>query len=238
MKCLERLARALRRYDESHNFTCDVCGREVFGGERVCAHCMRSLPFITTRCPLCGRSVGEAGVCLDCKAAAPATDLARSRFRHEGEAARLVVRYKRGQKYLFRTLADLTEPLLAEFPAADLLTFVPMTARAERERGYNQSRLLAEELARRRGIPCAPLAEKTRETEAQKTLGRRERAENLKGCFRVCDRKAVKGKHILIVDDTYTTGATVGELALACKRAGADSVYALTVTSVAKRERP
>ncbi|HJA95864.1 MAG TPA: ComF family protein, partial [Firmicutes bacterium] len=166
----------------------------------------------------------------------PAVEKARSAFVHEGEAAALVLRFKKGSKYLFRTLCDFLMPLLErEFADADSLTFVPMTKRARRKRGYNQSRLLAEELSRRSGKQFLDAAEKRRETSMQKSLGRREREKNLKGCFRVTDKGAVRGKRIVIVDDTFTTGSTVSELARALLHAGAECVYALTVTSVPDR---
>ena len=233
----EKLKNAVRRYEESHNFTCDICGREVFSNERVCADCKKHLPWNTPPvCPLCGRKVGEEGICLDCKQKPLAVKKARSCFLHEDEAARLVVRFKRGQKYLFRTLCDFLQPLAAkEFPEADAVTFVPMTEKAERARGYNQSRLLAEELARRCGLELLAPAVKRRETKAQKFLGRAERAENLKGCFHVQDRKAVHGRRILIVDDTLTTGATSSELAETLLRAGAFETFLVTVTSVRKK---
>ncbi len=234
----EKLKDACVRYEETHNFTCDVCGREVFENERVCAACRECLPVnIAPVCPRCGRKVGENGLCLDCKAKIPVVGKARSCFLHEGEAARLVVRFKRGQKYLFRTLCDFLQPLVGrEFPEADAVTFVPMTEKAEKARGYNQSRLLAEELSRRTGLEFLAPAVKQRETEAQKFLGRAERAENLKGCFHVRERKAVRGRRILIVDDTLTTGATSDELASVLLRAGAATVFLVTVTSVPKKD--
>ena len=237
-KIAAKFRAALDEYDDGNNFTCDVCGREVFGGERVCNKCTETLPFNNRIiCPLCGRRVREAGVCLDCKEKPLAADRARSVFLHEGEAARLVVRYKRGNRYLYRAAAELALPILGrEFSGCDFLTGVPMTKTAEQRRGYNQSQLLAEELARRSGKPCLNVLEKRRETQAQKTLGRAEREENLTGCFRVTDKSAVKGKRVLIVDDTLTTGATVSEIAAALKRAGAAAVYALTLTSVEKKD--
>ena len=233
-KFFRKIADLVRRYDDTHNFTCDVCGREVFGGERVCEKCRKTLPFNNGHiCPFCGRKVLEPGVCIECKDHRPAVERARSCFTHEGDAAALVVRFKKGQKYLYRTLCDFLEPQLKrEFPEADLLTFVPMTKRAERKRGYNQSRLLAEELARRSGLAMLPLAEKQHETASQKTLGRREREKNLEGAFHVTDRAAAKRRKIVIIDDTFTTGSTVSELAGALLRAGAAAVFALTVTSV------
>ncbi len=231
------LSDALRRWDETHNFTCDVCGKEVFSAERMCGSCRKNLPYNDGPvCPLCGRKVGEPGICLECKDRPLEVRKARACFSHEKEAARLVLRYKRGEKYLFRTLADCLVPLLmSEFSDADALVFVPMTVRAEKKRGYNQSRLLAEELSRRTGKPLIDAVTKQRETEQQKALGRRAREENLRGCFHVFSRVSVRGKRLLIVDDTMTTGATASELARTLCHAGAERADLLAVTCVQKK---
>lgn len=234
MNIFLRLRERVRAYDDANNFTCDICAREVFANERVCKACRGILPWNDGNvCPLCGRKVLEEGLCIECKDRPLRTDKARSVFLHEGDAARLVLRFKRGEPYLNRTAAELALPLVRrEFPDADGVVFVPMTKKAERRRGYNQSRLFAEALSRSLGIPVFDVAVKQRETEQQKTLGRRAREENLQRCFHVFDRKAVNGKTLLIVDDTLTTGATVSELADTLKRAGAARVYAVTVTGV------
>ena len=236
MRGLSRLKEAIRAWlhgsAREENFTCDVCGREVFGGERICAECEKALPVIRLGCPVCGRRVREAGVCAACKQHRPVPGKVRSRFVYEGDAMRLVWRYKQGERYLAGTLAGQMLPLLGEFPGTQALVPVPMTSRAKRRRGFDQTLLLAERLSERSGIPVLRTAEKVRDTPAQKTLTRRERADNLKGCFRVADRRGVKGKCLLIVDDTYTTGATVDELAAVLLRAGAKEVNAGTVTSV------
>lgn len=231
MNIFRRIEELITRYDDTHNFTCDLCGREVFGGERVCGKCRAALPWNDKNiCPLCGRKVGEPGVCLECKKKRLVVDKARSLLLHEGEAARIVVRAKK-QKYFYRTAAELMFPMLDEF-GADALVFVPMTERAQNKRGYNQSRLVAEELSRLSGIPVLDAVTKIHETGPQKALGRMEREKNLEGCFHVSDRKGVKNKHLLIIDDTLTTGSTVSELATVLKRAGAKEVDALTLTSV------
>lgn len=234
MNIFQRIAERIRAYDDTHNFTCDICAREVFAGERICEKCRLALPWNDGNiCPLCGRKVIEEGICLECKYKRLSVDKARSPLLHEGEAARLVVRCKRGKKYLYRALAELTFPLIAsEFADSEALVYVPMTERAEKKRGYNQSRLLAEELSSLSGLPVLDVVIKQRETEPQKSLGRTEREKNLERCFHLISRSAVKGKTILLVDDTLTTGATVGELADTLKRGGAKKVYALTVTSV------
>lgn len=238
MKLFRRIAEQIDRYDDVHNYTCDVCGREVFGGERICAECRGALPWNNqTFCPFCGRKVLEAGACLECKEKPLVTDKARSAFTHEGEAMRLVHRYKNGAKYLRRTLYEAMFPVYErEFGDAEAFVFVPMTEKSEKKRGYNQSRLLAEEFARKTGKPVLDVTEKRRESAQQKSLGRQERAKNLEGCFHVNDRAAVKDKILLILDDTMTTGATSSELATVLKRAGAKKVYLLTATSVQKKD--
>ena len=233
MKLFEFFKNAIDRYDETHNFTCDICGREVFQNERVCAPCTSTLPYIgAIYCPFCGRKTLEEGACLDCKTQPLTVAKVRAVCTHDGVAARLVVAFKRGKRYLARTLAELMLPLLAEFPNAELLIPVPMTERAEKKRGYNQSLLLVRELSALSGIPFLEPVQKTRETTSQKLLTRQEREENLKGCFRVKERMAVKNKKVLIVDDTMTTGTRASEMARVLKNAGAIEVNLLTFTSV------
>lgn len=234
MNIFMRMAKGLRRLLQNGtiNYTCDVCGREVFGGERICAHCRERLPVPRVVCPVCGRRVEEEGVCASCKQRRPVPNMVRSRFVHEGDALRLMLRYKGGERYLAQTFALELLPLLEAFPRPDALVPVPMTARERRRRGFDQARLLAERLSAQSGIPVLCAAEKTRETAQQKTLSRRERETNLRGCFRVADRKCVRGKRLLIVDDIYTTGATADEFASVLLRAGAAAVDVITVTSV------
>lgn len=233
-KYFGKIVGLIKKYDDHHNFTCDICGREVFQNERICERCNKNLPYIgRQRCTLCGRRVKETGVCMECKRKPLSVKKACSVFTHEREAARLIIRFKRGDRFLYRTLAELAEPLFKrEFSDCDVITDVPMTKKAQRKRGYHQTRLLAEELSRRCGIPFCVTAVKQRETALQKTLGRDAREKNLKGCFRVSDWATVEGLKILIVDDTLTTGSTVSELAETLIRAGAKSVSALTITSV------
>ncbi len=233
---IRKIKELIDAYDDTHNFTCDLCGCEVFAGERVCADCMKTLPLNNGAiCPFCGRKVGEAGACLDCKEKPLGAEKARSVCTHEGKAAEAVLRFKRGARYFCRTFAYLALPVLQrEFADADLLTYVPMTKKAFKKRGYNQAELLCAQLARLSGKPMGEVLVKKKETEQQKSLGRREREENLTGCFGVIEKEAVKGKKILLIDDVMTTGATVGEISSVLKKAGAQSVYVLTITSVTR----
>ena len=167
----------------SANFSCAFRGASLsttrrttspailFENERLCDACRAELPKIELCCPFCGRRVRESGVCLECKKQPLGVAKARSVFCHEEGAAALVLRFKRGEKYLVYTLADELTPLLErEFADCDALTFIPMTKRAERARGYNQSRLLAEELSRRTGKALLDVAEKRKAVPPAKKI--------------------------------------------------------------------
>lgn len=238
MNLIGLLRGKISRYDDTHNFTCDNCGKEVFDGRRLCGDCKRELPYNDKAvCPFCGRRVREEGACLDCKQKPLETKKARSLWVHEGDAARLIRLYKSGSRYLCRLFAEELAPLVErEFGEADALTYVPMTKRAEKRRGYNQTLLIAEKLSEKTGKELLRVVEKKRDTSDQRELTRREREENMKDVFRITDKKAVKGRRILIVDDTLTTGATASSLAAALKNAGAEAVFLVTATSVEKKD--
>ncbi len=114
-------------------------------------------------------------------------------------------------------------PLPGPFPQA--VTFVPMHPRRERERGYNQSRLLAEELARHLGLDCLPLLARPRSSPPQAGLSMEQRRANLRGCLETNPGADVPCS-ILLVDDVFTTGTTLSECARALKQAGAGCVVA------------
>lgn len=126
---------------------------------------------------------------------------------------------------------------IENFFAPDIITFVPMSIKAEEKRGYNQSELLADALAKLLSLEAYCTLEKVKDTARQAELDFEERSKNLKGAFKVTDKKFVKGKHVLVVDDVLTTGATSHEVASALKTAGAKSVYLLTVASVSREKK-
>ena len=114
--------------------------------------------------------------------------------------------------------------------SCDSITWVPLSRRRLRRRGYDQARLLAEDLAGRTGLPCAPLLQKRRHNRAQSVTGSAEkRRKNVKGVYAAPDADAVRGKRVLLVDDIVTTGATLSECASVLRKAGAKEVCAVTV---------
>lgn len=220
------------------NFTCDICGIETFDGN-ICPDCLKTVEFndgIT--CPVCGRKTDSPELCFECKADAPLYKRAVSALVYGEGATILIAKFKNGSGYLKDYFAGLIAKKLTDFPKADCIVYVPMTKKAELKRGYNQSELLAKSLSERINIPVLKDALiKTKDTSEQKTLSQKQRAENLKSCFKVEDRKAVQGKNVLIIDDILTTGATAEAISEKLLRAGAAHIYLATVASVEyKRE--
>lgn len=215
-----------------NGLTCDICGRETFGGN-ICPACAETLVFNDkARCPICGRNAVRPEICPECKAMPPAFSRATSVFSYEGGAAVLIRKFKNGGGYLKEYFADeMCKNLKAE--DFDCIVCIPLTRRAEKKRGYNQSELLARAVSERLGVPFLKGAlSKVRDTAAQKNLNREERGKNLAGIFKAEKGGEVSGKRVLIVDDVLTTGATCDEAAKTLLKAGASQVFLATAASV------
>lgn len=111
----------------------------------------------------------------------------------------------------------------------DVIIPVPLHAGRLRNRGFNQSLEIARGLSRELNVSLQPAAlERTRRTKAQSGLERKERLNNVRGAFHA-DQERIRGKHVLLVDDVSTTGATLSACARTLRRAGADQVDALVL---------
>jgi competence protein ComFC len=134
-----------------------------------------------------------------------------------------------------RVLAEPLSLLMAEAWRrtswrVDVLVPVPLHERRLRQRGYNQSLLLADALSKHLGVPMEEqLLTRERNTLSQVGLSPEERWLNVGGAFR-CHGESLQGKDILLVDDVFTTGATLEACAQALKKSGSAHVWALTVT--------
>jgi ComF family protein len=141
---------------------------------------------------------------------------------------------------LGRMLAEAIATLEPEFPADSVAVVpVPLHRTKLRQRGFNQAELIARAAlkinpVRDRLRLCEGVLERTRETASQIGLTSHQRRENLRGAFRVAQRELVKGREVLVVDDVYTTGATVSECARVLRRAGATKVWVATVARTLK----
>ena len=180
----------------------------------VCPDCLRSL-----------RLVPESAQRRDLKnitwAAAP--------FFYEGDVRASLRRFKFGgvTGYAGEYAALMKESLdEGGAPEFEVISWVPLSRKRLRQRGYDQARLLAEELSRLLGAECVPLLQKTRHVPPQsRTGGAAARRANIAGCYRVTDTAQAAGKRILLVDDIVTTGATLSECARMLGMAGAEAVY-------------
>lgn len=214
------------------NFTCELCGIEIFNG-RLCPDCAETVVLNNGEtCPVCGRKTCKSEICIECKAHTPEFKKAVSAMNYSGGAVRLISMFKQGKAYLAGYFSELLIPKIKTFPTLDGLVYVPMTAKSVKKRGYNQSRVLAERISEAMGIPVLKEAvAKDKDTPEQKCLSRDERLKNLIKCFKA-DKNSVNGKSILIIDDVLTTGATLDAVCAKLKKAGAKEVYAATAASV------
>ena len=215
------------------NFTCDICGREIFTGKNLCADCQETVEANNgPTCPVCGRKTTFPVLCLECKSQLPSFDRALSALVYSSGTRKLILKFKNGEPYLKDYFARLMADKCKQIIDADAICFVPMLRRAELERGYNQAQLLAKELGRLLNLPLLPDAvEKVKKTRQQKSLSHEERLGNLQGSFKA-NGKVVAGKSLIVVDDVLTTGATAEAICTELKKRGAKKVYFVTVASV------
>jgi len=141
---------------------------------------------------------------------------------------------------LGRMLAEAMEDLQSHFSETEILVApVPLHARKLRQRGFNQTELIARSAIKLKASGfhlSASLLERCRETKSQIGLSRHQRRENIRGAFRVVKPDELNGREVLVVDDVFTTGTTVSECARILRRAGASKVYVATVARTLKTE--
>jgi len=214
----------------------ELCDRP---GRHLCWSCFARLDLHTqAHCSVCGHPaegrVAHAFVCGACTAAPPAFDRARSAGRFTGVLREQVHQFKYSNAlWLKNDLADLLQGCLgAHFApeAVDVVLPVPLHPARQRERSYNQAGMLARELAQRidRRFDDRSLV-RTRQTETQTHLDAAHRRSNILGAFEVRRPEWVAHRCVLLVDDVMTTGATLAECARVLKKAGARTVWAVTV---------
>ena len=235
MKIFQSIKSFVKKYFFNPTWRCLVCGKEVFEKERFCDECKKSLPYNDGPiCEHCGRkTVAFTTYCSTCKSVLTDLDKCRSAFSYEYPMSKLIKDAKyNNAKYLIEYFAEqLALVYFQNYFNADYLVYIPMTKKAEKKRGYNQSQILSTKLSTLINVPVLEAVKKVKETERQATLSRVQRLKNLDNAFRVVDKKAVKDKNILIVDDVTTTGATAQVIANRLKKAGAKTVNLITVCS-------
>lgn len=196
---------------------------EPVSAEFFCASCRT--PF-QNAFPLDGD-----GRCALCRNGLRGFDAAYCFGAYEGTLRALIHLYKYGKvRTLAQPLGDLLAAALPRDEAFDLVTPVPLHWRRYWQRGFNQSELLAQTVARRSGISLEGTLRRVRYTTSQAGLSHTGRRKNVTAAFQC--RRDLKGKRVLLIDDVMTTGSTAASCALALKRAGAKRVALLTVARV------
>jgi ComF family protein len=224
---------------------CVGCRAPVLEPHSLCATCWGSIAFLDgPACECCGYPFeidpGPGTICTACLARPPAFVRARSVMRYDDGSKKLILALKRADRLdlapaFGRWLDRSGRSLLAE---ADLIVPVPLHPRRLWQRRYNQSAILAQRLAKLTGKSAGPLLlRRIRETPSQGEMpSAKARRRNVRGAFRVPPEAAptIRGKSILLIDDVFTTGATIDACARALKGAGAAKVLVLTLARVVR----
>lgn len=208
---------------------CLLCGTPC-AGDDLCAACRADLPWLDQAlCPSCALPTPLGEVCGRCLHHPPAFDRTVAALSYNFPLDALVQGIKYGhQLALIPPLATALAQRVRAHPRPDVLIAMPLHPLRLRERGFNQALELAKVIAKLHDIPLLPRgAERIRATAPQVGLPWKERAGNLRGAF--AGASDLTGKHVAMVDDVMTTGASLHELALALRRQGAREVSAWVV---------
>jgi ComF family protein len=218
---------------------CAACGADTPSGLHLCTACSEQVrpisPPFCRQCsqPFDGAIEGEF-VCANCRETKFHFDCAVTRHLSRGVVREFIHRFKYDRQfYLRHPLAEWMAVALEDerirAQPFDAFVPVPLHATRYRERDFNQAEVLAKLMAKRSGRPVLHALKRIRYTTTQTRLDREERMENLRNAFRVRHAPAVQGRHLILVDDVFTTGSTVEECARVLTLAGAASIRVITV---------
>ena len=202
--------------------------------------------FFPRKCVFCRRLIErkDESICPKCKKELPYTEnggilkgnfftFCVSPLYYENSVREALLRYKFYQLTVYaEPFGKLISECVAEYIDAqvDIISWVPLSKKRLRSRGYDQARLLAETVSCELGIPCVPVLRKKKDTAPQSRTGSAEkRKKNISGAYEVIDKNLIDGKTILLIDDIVTTGSTLAECARTLGRGGADKVYCAAV---------
>jgi ComF family protein len=224
---------------------CAICKKYLTGKEKdICEVCWNSLVTLTDPfCPYCKSFLEEGDIeCGFCKPKGEFFEdhkilLVRSLGRFDDSYRELIHRFKYGKKIpLGRRLGQRLGETINEdssFLKSDFLIPVPLHKSRYRERGFNQSDIVAEGISKITGLSVLKnVLKRKKNTKDQTDFSREQREENVRGAFVVAEPEMINGKKIILVDDVITTGATLSECARMLKQAGAQKVLGMTIAVV------
>lgn len=221
---------------------CKKCGALVVEDDGICAECWTEATFLGPPwCACCGLpfeyDVGAGSLCGACMAVPPLFSAARSALAYDDASREMILRFKHGgdeslSRLFARWMARAGADLLAE---EAIIVPVPLHPWRRIRRRFNQSALLAADLAELTGLPADPLSlVRVKRTPSQGGLGKKARTLNVRGAFVINPNRQerIAGRRILLVDDVWTSGATAEACIRACRGAGSGPVSLLTVARV------
>ena len=192
---------------------------------RFCLGCGREGTYI---CKDCAIFLSE----VDMIEAGPRSNI-MSVWEYEGLMEKLILKIKYDGCYdIINELVEKAfKTIELNLPPDIYITYVPMYRKKEKRRGFNQAELIAKKVGERTNRPVGKLLEKIKDNRPQVNLGPQERAENVKNVFKMIEvRPQSMWQNVLIVDDVYTTGATVGECVRVLKKSGVKNVWGFTLS--------
>ncbi len=213
---------------------CIVCGCVVsILNNRVCPECMGKINDLRDHCQRCYGLV-EQGNCTICSDRAFYLDGNYTLTEYTGVMETILhgLKFSMARRAAFPLAEMLNRKFACVIRKCDVITFVPMNKAKKWRRGYNQSEIIARNIGKRTGIPCKTLLKERPKSGTQRTLRLRDRFLNALDRYSVTDKPMVKGKVLLLVDDVFTTGATINECARILKEKGAVAVYSVTLARV------
>lgn len=214
---------------------CISCKREIKDGSgyQLCKNCRDELDIISGNiCTRCGERLFDGKMlCKLCKDYEYEFNSNRS-FCYYAEVSSNIVKALKydSRKYYAKYIAKMMTEDLSLFKGVDCLTFVPITKSRRKARGFNQAEEIAKEISKITGKEVIEFLTKTVDHKNQARLNQKERLENLKGTFELNLENAEKisGKTIMIVDDVFTTGATLSECSKTIKTKNPKAILTYT----------
>jgi len=217
---------------------CAGCGTIVGEVHSFCPDCWKQIDFLgDSGCSTCGIPLQstEMTTCAACLAQPPPIARTRAAVAYDDLSRGLAIRLKYGRKVaIARTMARYMAPLV-EASGQPILVPVPLHRFRLWQRGFNQSALVAREMARRLSLSSDPfLIRRTKRTAPLKGMSAAQRRKTVAGAFRVPDAQSVEGRHVILIDDVLTTGSTAEACARGLKRAGAARIELISWARVVK----
>lgn len=220
---------------------CVYCeSKRIAGGPYLCGMCQDAIDFISSSyCSLCGIPANHSYesdegkfLCGSCRSKPPTFDKARSLGLHQGVLRKLVHEFKYGSRPgVMKEIGPLLEIYFSNRRLSDFyVTPIPLHLIKLEQREFDQAYLIGEKVAKILGLDFLPeILERIVETQPQASLKKTERLKNVRGAFHALNSDKIRGRDILLVDDVFTTGATLNEGARILKQAKANRVYVFSL---------